>query len=201
MRALILGAGGTGRELSHRLRLAYTEVKFLDDHKTGDSILGKISEYVNFSPRYTLYAALGSYRSMKIRKSILEPIPLNYFGTYIDSGACAYEIERVPRGSLIFCGSTLTSDITLHRHVLIYHNVVISHDCTIGDYSIVANGAVISGNVTVGDMCYIGAGSVVKENCKIGAGTIIAAGATVMSDVPEKSIYLHKNDIRTNVYL
>jgi UDP-N-acetylbacillosamine N-acetyltransferase len=195
---LILGLGGTGRELADLLAREKIDSAFLDDVKTGANIPGKIKDWPKFSESHKLLSALGSYRSMKQRRIVLSSLPLANFSNFVSPLALVGKDNILGSDLVIFPFSAITVNCKIGDHVLIYHRVITSHDCQIGSYSILSNSCTISGNVIVGENSYIGAGSVVLEGRRIGSNCIIAAGATVTCDVPDGTIYYSKNNIKIN---
>lgn len=199
---LILSCAGTARELAELLQLEgkYELLGFLDDYKKEELVLGKISEWSQFSTKGQFCSALGSYRNMSLKKKILQEIPLETFITFVSKSAIVYPSANVQAGGVIFPFSVISSDAILEEHVLIYHNSVIAHDSFVGSYSIVSNHACVSGNVHIGSCCYIGAGATILEGITIGDNCVIAAGATVVKDVPDNHIYISKEKIKINQY-
>ncbi len=95
---------------------------------------------------------------------------------------------EIGRGSVIFSGTVLTTNIRLGRHVHINVACSVSHDVAIGDYSTLSPGVHISGHVHIGRRVFIGTGAVFingtsREPLVIGDDAVIAAGACVVGPV------------------
>jgi sugar O-acyltransferase (sialic acid O-acetyltransferase NeuD family) len=89
-------------------------------------------------------------------------------------------------GGLVACAhASVTTNITMGRHVHINLNSTVGHDCVIGDFVTVYPGANISGSVTIGAGVEIGTGASVIQGVTIGEGTVVGAGAVVTRDLPE----------------
>lgn len=198
-KAILLGYGGTGRELACWLsEIGYDNISYLDDFLANKDVLGKIEQWPNYS-NHKFFATIGSYKSMARRKSILELIPDDNFGTAISPKAAVYS-DKIGKGCLIFPFSVIGASVRIGGYCLLYHSCVISHDSKVADNCIVSNGAVVSGGVTIGENTYIGANSTILEGISIGSNCIVAAGATVVEDVPSDSIYYGPKKIVGNKY-
>jgi sugar O-acyltransferase (sialic acid O-acetyltransferase NeuD family) len=197
-KVIILGYGGTGREIASILTPTYTVIGFLDDRKKEHSVLGPISDYPQYISQALICSALGSVRSMSIRRSILQSISLSSFISHLDDSVRRYSDITIGTGVAVCPYSIISCNTIIGNHVFIYHHVIISHDSKIGNFTILSNRACISGNVTIGENCYIGAGAVIVEGITIGDNSIIAANATVIKDVPAASIYISPKKIRKN---
>jgi sugar O-acyltransferase (sialic acid O-acetyltransferase NeuD family) len=101
----------------------------------------------------------------------------------------------IGEGTVICVGSSLTTNISLGRHVQINPGCTIGHDVILEDYVSLAPGVRLSGYVHLQANAYMGAGAVTVEGRKgqrlvIGAGAIIGAGAVVTKDVPAGATYV-----------
>lgn len=87
---------------------------------------------------------------------------------------------------LVACAHvSVTTNITMGRHVHLNLNSTVGHDCVLGDFVTIYPGANISGNVTIGEGVEIGTGACVIQGVSIGEGTIVGAGAVVTRDLPD----------------
>ncbi|MDG2175048.1 MAG: acetyltransferase [Gammaproteobacteria bacterium] len=197
---LILGKGGTGRELFSWLSGEHPVAGYLDDQKQDADILAEIASWQTYQENYEFAAAIGSYKTMQNRWSILRDISIELFPPLVPA-SCNIESKYKKHGLIIFPGTHLTCDLEIGMHVFIYHNCVVSHDTSIGNYTMLANSVTVSGNCTIGERVYIGAGVTINEGLTIGDDSIIASGATVIGDVPANSIYISKKELRENRYL
>lgn len=202
MDIIILGASGTAKELHECVSLSdhFNFLGFLDDFKQNPKVIGSLSDWNHQPPSSFLLSALGSYRSMSWRKSILDSIPIHHFTSYVDTTSLIYPSVNRKNALIVFPNSIVSTNTSLGQHNLIYHSCVIAHDCNIGNYSILSNSVTLSGAVSVGINTYIGAGSTIMEGVRIGTNSIIAAGATVISDVPDNSTYISEKKIIPNKY-
>lgn len=198
---IILGCGGTGREIEQLVRQNYNVLGFLDDRKTGIDVIGRFDDYKKYHSHIKFCLSMSNYASMLKRKNFLQSIPANRFITFIANMTYVYPTAKWGSAVFIFPGSLLSNNVALGNHILIYHNCVIAHDVHIQDYSVIANSVTISGGVTIGSNCYIGAGATILDDINVGDNCIIAAGATVISSIASNQIYIAPNKINNNRYL
>lgn len=194
---LILGAGGTGREVlawMDELNAAterYHCIGFLDDNPAlrdsevgGVRVVGTLAD-VGRWPRARLVDALGGPRSFGRRRDMIvrSGAQEGQFESIVHPRAYISTRSTVGSGCVIFPHVTICAHVTLGHHVVVLSGAVINHDSRIGDFSIVTSGANISGGVTIGSGCYIGTGSAVIQGASIGAGALVGMGAVVRGDV------------------
>ncbi len=200
-KVLILGAGGTGREISDFAQYEYEIVGFVDDKETGDNIICNFINVGNHLDGHMLCSGLGNYRRMKQRVQILSKFSLEKFITLVAVPTVIYKEVSIGCGSVIFPGSVISTNVVIGKHTLIYHNCIIAHDSHVGNFSILSNGVVVSGKVFIGRNTYVGAGATVIDGIQIGDNCIVAAGATVIESVPNNCIYYGPRKIVPNRFL
>ncbi len=91
-------------------------------------------------------------------------------------------------GSVICCGTVLTSHITVGSHCLINLNCTIGHDTVVEDYCVLAPGVHVSGTSHLEEGVDIGAGAVILPGRRVGRNSVIGAGAVVRTDIPPNSV-------------
>ena len=91
---------------------------------------------------------------------------------------------RIGEGSVVCAGASLSTNVTLGRHVHVNPSATIGHDSVLGDYVSLNPSATVSGDVMVGRVALIGASSVVLQGLRVGEGAIVGASACVVRDVP-----------------
>lgn len=99
-------------------------------------------------------------------------------------GATFGALNTIGDGLVACSHVSVTTNITMGRHVHLNLNSTVGHDCVIGDFVTIYPGANISGNVTIGDGVEIGTGASVIQGVSIGEGTVVGAGAVVTRDLP-----------------
>ena len=162
---IILGAGGFAREVSWLISELNSDPKspqiklhgFVGrqsnkSHLHGLKILGDddwalthISTSVNF------VIAIG-------QSSFREKLAHRYEGQGFQSVKLQHPSVRssahisVGQGSILCAGSSLTTDISIGRHVIVNLHCTIGHDVLIEDYATLAPGVHVSGGVHIGQL-------------------------------------------------
>ena len=94
------------------------------------------------------------------------------------------------KGSILFPGCTLTSQIRIGSHVHVNVGCSISHDVEIGHFCTLSPGVRLAGKVHLGERVFLGVGALVVENIRICADVVIGAGAVVIRDIVEPGTYV-----------
>ena len=192
---LILGAGGTGRDIVdwlpelHAAGRPLEIVGFLDDDpaKQGTSVAGRpVLGTLSDLPRFgdvTLVDALGSPRTYRQRVERLAGIRDERFTTLV------HPLARVSPGTILGVGTLIYPfvfvgpGVTLGRHVTVLSHTALNHDVVIGDFSILASQVAVGGGVRIGTSCYVGMRAALREGISIGSGAMIGMGAVATADV------------------
>jgi sugar O-acyltransferase (sialic acid O-acetyltransferase NeuD family) len=98
------------------------------------------------------------------------------------------ERVKIGAGSIVCANSSVTSDISVGKHVQLHVGCTIGHDTTAEDFVTVAPGANVSGRVRIGEGVFIGAGAVILPDIEIGAWTTVGAGAVVTKNLPNNVV-------------
>ena len=192
---LILGAGGTGRDVADwREELAAAGrplelLGFLDDDPAkqgmtiaGLPVLGRLSDAARF-PEAALIDALGSPGTFRQRAAIMAPFADGRFRSVIHPLARVSSRALIGPGSLLYPFAFVGPDAVLGRHVTVLPHAGIHHDTHVGDFSILASQATLGGNVWLGRNVYVGMGASVREGVRVGDGAMIGMGAAVTREV------------------
>ncbi len=188
---VIVGAGGFARETASAVRDLdeWKLLGFLDDMKTGPSILGPVDSARDMEDVF-LAVCVGSPRDYGVRERLVKRLPQDRFATIVHPSVFVGQGCTVGPGSVLLPGVTLTADVTVGAHVAVMPQVVLTHDDIVGDFATIASGVRLGGSVRVGRGAYLGAGSLVRESVTIGDGSLIGMGSIVLRDVPEKEIWV-----------
>jgi sugar O-acyltransferase (sialic acid O-acetyltransferase NeuD family) len=203
---VIIGAGGLGREFLDVVE-AINEIEFesekpprfevlgfLDDRKPEyfedqrSHIIGPISHLEKLDRGIQYVIAIGQ---VEVRKQIDEYASKLGFtaSVLIHPRASLGKYEVIPNeGTVICANSSLTTNISLGRHVHVNLNCTIGHDSRIGSYVSINPGVNISGNVQVGDRVLIGTGSAILQGLSIGEGSTVGGSALVTKSIAENVI-------------
>jgi sugar O-acyltransferase (sialic acid O-acetyltransferase NeuD family) len=200
--AIILGAGGTGRDIVgflERINSAeptYECLGYLDDDPAkqgrvlaGVTVLGPLETCHQYGD-VVFFDAMGSSRSYRQRRELVESlqIPAERFEPLVHPAAVIAPTCTIGLGCLVYPFTMIGPDASLGEHVIVLSHSVVHHDSAIGSYSIIASGCNVSGGVSVGAPCYLGAGCSIREGSTVGDGALIGMGSVVVADVPPGAV-------------
>jgi sugar O-acyltransferase (sialic acid O-acetyltransferase NeuD family) len=197
----IYGAGGFARETAWLLEACnetharYQVTCFIDDDVSAHNTL------VNDIPVMGLDAArrqfpgarvIGAIGSPKARQAVIEKAAAAgaQFETVIHPRVERSRWIEIGLGTVICCGSILTTNIRLGAHVQINLDCTVGHDVVMGDYTTLAPGVHVSGWVHFGSRVYVGTGATIINGTQerpllIGDDAVIGAAACVTKSVPD----------------
>lgn len=121
-----------------------------------------------------------------VRKRIAAQMPADSApaGVLVDPSVHVPRTASVAEGAIVYAGSVLMENVTLHAHTIVDAQCTLGHDAVLKPFATLHPGVRISGHVHVGTAAQLGAGSVVLPQCRVGAGATVGAGAVVTKDVP-----------------
>jgi len=196
-KAIILGAGGTGRDIVGFLEEinsatpTYECLGFLDDDpaKRGQTIagvpvLGPLASALQNGEK-VVFDCLGGPGSYGERERIIAEllVPAGLFEPLVHPTAVVAPTGTIGSGCIVYPFTMIGPDASLGEHVIMLSHSVVHHDSLIGGYSLIASGCNISGNVRVGRSCYLGAGCSIREGIQVGDGALVGMGSVVVADV------------------
>ncbi|MBO5239336.1 MAG: hypothetical protein J6B50_11280 [Lachnospiraceae bacterium] len=144
MNLLILGAGSHGRsvkEIAESLRV-FQKISFLDDNETGEDIIGKCSEALNFKYEYPCaFVAIGNNEIRKKYANFLKEC--NFLIPNIISPAANISKDaKIGEGVAIMPQSTV-NNAEIGNFCILASNSLVNYGCTIGSYSHIDCGGII----------------------------------------------------------
>ena len=196
-RAIVIGAGGHGREVAEILREQaslngeLSVLGFVDDnpslHKQildGLPVLGgwKWFDGVDRS-EICVISAVGSPDATKRLTEQAAALGLAFVSA-ISPAAHVSRYAILDEGIAIFPGAIVKTGARLGSHCILNVGVTVSHDTNVGRYCNLNPGARLAGNVSIGEGCYIGMGSNVIQGRSIGPWSVLGAGAVVNRNLP-----------------
>jgi sugar O-acyltransferase (sialic acid O-acetyltransferase NeuD family) len=195
-RVAILGAGGFGREVLDVIEAVTAQsprsefIGFVDDHPAhlerlearGAPLLSGLDDPLLEGAHY-----LVGIGNPSVRRHMADRADGAGLTAASIRHPCATfgALTTVGDGMVACAHASVTTNITMGRHVHLNLNSTVGHDCVIGDFVTIYPGANISGSVIIGDGVEIGTGASVIQGVTIGKGTVIGAGAVVTRDLPE----------------
>lgn len=196
---VIVGAGGFGREVLDVIEAAdaasprFRLVGFVDDNTRHQRILaargaelldGFDDLRASGASFVVAVAAPDARRKLVLRAEEAGLVSADVWHPTAVSGA----VNTIGEGVVACAHVSLTTNITLGRHVHLNLNTTVGHDCTFGDFVTVNPGANISGSVELGDGVTVGTGAVIIQGVTVGEGTTVGAGAIVTRDLPARVV-------------
>ena len=163
MNLLILGAGSHGHavcEIADRLGI-FQKISFLDDSITGDGIIGRIDDVLDYRKEYPLcFVAIGSNER---RKELAEKVTKAGFIT--------------PR--LISSETSVARGVVIGQGTIVMPQATINSGAKIGDFCIIASNSLIGFNVTVESYAHCDCASVVMKDCTVSTLMTVESGEIV----------------------
>ncbi len=168
-RIIILGAGGFAKTLADILQQnnTYTEIKFLDDTKTGKNILGKCSEFMKFKNENTdMFPAFGNNETREMWFEKLQQEKIN-IPSIIHNSAYISPMVKIEMGVAVLPKAVINTNCIVNQGCIVNCGAVIDHDCILESFVHVCIGAMIK------------AENKIPAQTKIEAGEIVARGKYV----------------------
>lgn len=198
----IYGAGGFAREVAwllSTLEKPYSLLGYIEDNTAhGRMLHGEPvwtwDMFLDANPKARVTVAVGSPKTREklVRKCAEAGLG---FATLVHQSVEMSNFNvRLGEGTIVCCGSILTVDIEIGKHVHVNLDCTIGHDVRIGDFATLSPGVHVSGNVHIGAGAYIGTGASIINGTSakplvIGEHAVIGAGACVTKDVEPGCLY------------
>ncbi len=200
-RIVIIGAGGTAREIASALR-------FINQIEPQYEFLGYVvSDLARLQPRDSRDQVLGDFGWLQANRHSVDALAIG-IGTPATRLRLAAELRhllpdiewpaiihptavidlnsaRIAEGCYIGAGVIATVNITLELFALCNFGCTMGHEARIGAGSVVNPGANISGGVVIGTGVLVGTGAQILQYLYIGAGATVGAGSVVTRSVPD----------------
>ncbi|EOB3452307.1 acetyltransferase [Enterococcus hirae] len=195
MDAIIVGAGGFGKEIAFLLQQQneYQWVGFVDDRKSeqsdvlGKPVIGKIADLLQVKTPMAVFLGIAA---LTVKENIYEQLRQNphllFPNLFAPSALIGLNVQ-LGIGNILMPYTTYTADISIGDFNMINIGSTIGHDSIIGSYNAIFPNVNISGAVTLGDKNELGVGTKIIQERSIGDGNIIGAGSVVIRDIPHHS--------------
>ena len=158
---LILGAGSHGRnvkEVAESLRV-FSKISFLDDKVTGEDIIGKCKDALNFQNEYVCaFVAIGDN---KIRKKWTKFLKERNFliPSIISPLAIISSEAKIGEGVAILPQSTV-NESTIGDFCILASNTLINNGAKIGSFSHIDSGAIVLKRRSVPELTWVKSGEI-----------------------------------------
>lgn len=197
---VVIGAGGFGREVLdvlEAMNLAGRDIVItgvVDDNPSRLNLKRLTDRQVRYlgpietldTRNYSTTKYLLGIGNPEVRRSIAKVLDNAGLTPFKAVHPCAIVGTRseIAEGSVICAGVSISTNVSIGRHVHLNPNVTIGHDSILEDFVSINPGAIISGDVVVKATSLVGAGSVVLERRTVGQSTTVGAAALVTKDIP-----------------
>jgi len=194
---MILGAGGTSREIAGAVRdlnqrqSQWDLQGYLDDDPAlqgtridGLPVLGPIDAAHCAEAQVIIGVARAQDRGLRCRIAERLALPAERYATILHPSASLSPYAKTGAGTAILHNVVITQGTAVGDHVLILQNATLAHDQIVEDFVTIAPAATICGGVRLKRGCYIGAGSTIMDGITVNEGALVGIGAVVMQDVP-----------------
>jgi len=198
-RLVVIGAGGFGREVLELIEdinrgtpsPTYEVVGVLDDGGPGPELLaplgvthlGDTSSLEWLPPDVGYVLGIGACRPRRAIDERCRSWGRTAHTLVHPTAVVGRRSVRLGEGSIVCANSTLTTNITLGRHVHVNPNVSVGHDTRVGDYVTLTPQVAVAGNVTIADEVFVGTGARIRPSVHVGHQVVMGAGAVVVNDV------------------
>lgn len=195
---MIIGAGGLGREVAwlvddiNKVSPEWKFMGFIDDGIKGSTvegypILGSVEFLLTLENKPWVVVAIAN---TKVRKNIVERLlELSFnLATLIHPSVHISDFISVGKGSIICCGSIITTNVTLGNSCILNPGCFVGHDTALDDYVSLMPGANIAGEVVAKTGCFFGLNACVINRKTVGEWSTIGAGATVVDHIPSYAL-------------
>jgi sugar O-acyltransferase (sialic acid O-acetyltransferase NeuD family) len=202
MNAVIIGAGGLGREVYwvlcdlNQRKETWKVLGFID---LEPELHGKIICDIPVLGDFKWFETVANKKDLKAICASGSPITRHAFVQEVEKAGCGFlslihpsvqhsKFVEIGTGSVIAAGCILTTQIKIGNHSYVNIDTTIGHDTNIDDYVNISPGCHISGRVTIKEGADIGTGAVVIPKVTIGKWATVGAGAVVIDDVPDNAV-------------
>ncbi|MBC7596930.1 MAG: acetyltransferase [Kineosporiaceae bacterium] len=195
---MIVGCGGFGREVAdvvdaiNRTQPTWNLLGFIDDspksadvervNRLGRQIIGDLASEAPGDGPVWYVIGIGDG---KVRESIASRLDARGWraATLVHPGSALGADCKLGEGAVVCAGASITTNVTVGRHVHINLNCTVGHDSRLADFVTLNPLVAISGNCSVEIRAQLGTHSAVLPGLTIGKDATVGAAACVVRDV------------------
>lgn len=198
---IILGAGGTGREVmeicedifgenpNYRIKGFLSDVlDVLENFDVPYPMLGTIKDY-KVQPEDKFILAIGDVAGRrKVAESILERG--GKFLTLIHPSAQVYRSAKIGEGVLIMPHAFVGANADVGNFCFINCHAGCGHDVKLGKFSEMAPYSAVAGGSKVGEECFFALHAVVAPKTVLGNRVVVSQGSTIQKNQPDDKLII-----------
>ncbi len=187
---VIIGAGGSGRELREFVRqhpftsedVAINFLGFVDDHvEVNPEWIATTSELGLYPGRYFLIAIADPHTRRTLTRVAIEAGLIQ--ASFQHPSSIIGSDVRLGDGHIIWPSVSITTNVIVGNSCHINVGVAIGHDCVLGDFVTVNPLAAISGFAHIADEVLIGSHATILQSLEVGPRSVVGAGSVVTRNV------------------
>lgn len=165
MRLVIFGAGGYGQTIADIARQSgrYSDIRFLDDGKTGPEILGGCADFLQFADGETeMYPAFGNNAGRLEWLNRLEaagiPVP-----TLVHSSAYVSPTAVLLPGTMVLPKAVINTGCQVKRGCIVNCGALVDHGCILEEGVHICLGAIVKAENRIPACMKVEAGEIVAN--------------------------------------
>lgn len=192
---IILGAGGTGREICEMCEEVFDKKNFrvkgflsdvagmLDNYNLDVQVIGTIKDYeIQENDRFIL--AIGDLQGRrKVAENILRRG--GKFVNFVHPSAKVFRSAKLGQGIIIFPFAYVGANADVGDFCFINGHAGCGHDVKLGAFSEQAPYSTLSGGVRTGEECFFAVHSVVSPKVILGDRVVISQGSVTQKNQPD----------------
>jgi acetyltransferase EpsM len=172
---------------------------FLNDRQSAGTfiekwpVLGSLSEINYFIDQgccfvYTIYRIDGQAERIDLFRKL--SIPDEQLFTFVHPLAYVAPTAHLSAGSVLMPNAAVSAGAEIGKCSLVMVGATIGHNSLVGDHCHLAAQACLSSNVKLAEGVHIGLNTTVGNNLTLGKFSTLGMGSVLLSDIPEKQIWV-----------
>lgn len=197
--AVVIGAGGLGRELvsfinhSSKVMDVPNVIGFVDDDKKAldkFDINLKIIDSLSENDLNKYESVLLAINNSEIKRNIFDNTDPSKINGFAHHSCIIGDRAKIHQSAILFPNVLISCDSEISRGVFINCGSQIGHDVFIDEFVNVMANVDVGGNCKIGKNVLIGTGSTIYPKVKIADNVTIGAGSVVFRNIKEPGTYV-----------